>query len=298
MTGRVVCVGDLMVDVVALLPGRLDALAVGSDTPAPIDVISGGAGANTAAWLVHAGARSAFVGCAGDDVWGRGAVAELAAIGVETHVRLLPDAPTGTCVVLVTGGGERTMIPSRGANGRLTDSDVDAVPLDGADRLHVSGYSLLYPDSHGAAHRALVRAGEEGVPVSVDAASAEPLRAVGPAFLDWLPRNALLIANQAEAEVLTGRSDATASALALAERVRQVVVKLGPAGAVAAEGSRSWTGAAEQRPAVDSTGAGDAFAAGLLAALHQGGALPDALAAANRLGARAVTRVGARPAAG
>ena len=89
---RVVCVGDLMVDVHARLPGPL---ALGSDTPAPIAFTGGGSAANTAAWLARGGCAATFVGRVGDDAFGRHAVDELHAAGVELEVSVDRSCPPG-----------------------------------------------------------------------------------------------------------------------------------------------------------------------------------------------------------
>src|SRR5207237_4801209 len=95
---RVVCVGDLMVDVLAVLPGPL---ARGSDTPAEVRLLGGGAAANVAAWAVVAGASAVFVGRTGTDALGRDAVAQLAAAGVDARSTPDPHRPTGPCTVLL-----------------------------------------------------------------------------------------------------------------------------------------------------------------------------------------------------
>src|SRR4051812_498356 len=139
---HVICVGDLMVDVVARLPGPL---AFGSDTPAPIGIYGGGAAANVAAWLVAAGASSTFVGRIGDDSFGLRAVEELTAAGVEPLVTIDPQRATGTCIVLVNERGKRTMVPCAGANDAANDPAL-LPPL--ADWLYLSGYALMSPGSH------------------------------------------------------------------------------------------------------------------------------------------------------
>src|SRR5437762_609565 len=118
---KVVCLGDVMVDVVALLPSRLH---TGSDTPAPISVLGGGSAANTAAWLVAAGVPTTFAGRVGDDPFGRMAIDELAANGIDVAVSVDPERPTGICIVLVDADGERTMVPSAGANAGLRSTAV------------------------------------------------------------------------------------------------------------------------------------------------------------------------------
>jgi sugar/nucleoside kinase (ribokinase family) len=112
----VVVLGDLMVDVVARMSAPL---AVGSDTPAQVRARPGGAGANVASWLAVAGVPVTLVARAGDDAAGRGAVERLRGHGVTASVALDQDRPTGTCVVLVAPGGERSMLPDPGANAAL-----------------------------------------------------------------------------------------------------------------------------------------------------------------------------------
>ncbi|MBE7187403.1 carbohydrate kinase family protein [Jatrophihabitans endophyticus] len=292
---HVVCVGDLMVDVLAELPGPL---AVGSDTPAPVTTAGGGAAANVAAWLVAAGVESTFVGRAGDDAFGRFAVDELRAAGVRTSVVIDTERPTGTCVVLVDPEGERTMIPSSGANGGPVD--VEAVLPASADLLYLSGYTLLGAASRPFGADVLALARRRGWPVAVDAASAAPLASM-PDFLDAVGHDVLLFANTDEAVVLTGLDEAAAAAQSLALRCGRAVVKRGAAGAVWSDGSGVWTAPAvpvEAAERVDSTGAGDAFAAGFLAASLSGDAPGDSLRGGAALAARALRRVGARPGRG
>jgi ribokinase len=283
----VVCIGDLMVDVLARLPGPL---APGSDTPAAIAVLGGGAAANVAAWLVAAGASATFVGRVGDDALGRRAIDDLGAAGVDVRVELDPHRPTGTCIVLVDPDGERTMVPSAGAN--AAPGSLPALPAT-ADWLYVSGYALLGAGSRPFARAALDRARDLGWSIAVDAASAPPLRVVGPeVFLGWLGPDVLLFANADEALVLTGLADPAAAAQALAVGCGHAVVKRGAAGAVWSDGSGVRSVSAATTTVVDSTGAGDAFAAGFLAGA---GDIADALDNAVRLAARAVGGVGGRP---
>jgi sugar/nucleoside kinase (ribokinase family) len=284
---HVVCIGDLMVDVLARLPGPL---APGSDTPAAIAVLGGGAAANVAAWLVAAGASATFVGRVGDDALGRRAVDDLSAAGVDVRVELDPHRPTGTCIVLVDPDGERTMVPSAGAN--AAPGSLPALPPT-ADWLYVSGYALLGAESRPFARAALDRARDQGWSIAVDAASAAPLRDVGPeVFLGWLGPEVLLFANADEALVLTGLTDPAAAVQALAVGCGHAVVKRGAAGAVWSDGSGVRSVSAATTTVVDSTGAGDAFAAGFLAGA---GDIADALDNAVRLAARAVGGVGGRP---
>jgi sugar/nucleoside kinase (ribokinase family) len=291
--GRVVCLGDVMLDIAAVLPAPL---ALGSDTPAPIRFSHGGSAANTAAWLAGLGVPCVFAGRVGDDPFGRAAVAALRSHGVIPRVATDPDVPTGVCLVLIGPDGERTMVPSAGANAALDPADLGPDLLGAEDHLHLSGYALLTEGSRAAALFALRLAGEVGASVSVDAASAEPIRTVGPQrFLGWIPPGALLLANADELAALTGTGDQATGISALVARGLDVVLKCGGRGSLLGTAAGSWHASGEPAVVLDSTGAGDAFAAGLLAARWGGADLIQALGQANRLGAAAVSKLGARP---
>ena len=287
---RIVVLGDLMVDVVVRLSGPL---AQASDAPAEIRFRGGGSAANTAAWLGAAGADVALVARVGDDERGRGAVEELRGMGVDTRVVLDPGQSTGTCLVLIDPGGERTMAPDAGANDALSEEDLAEDLLAGAAHLHVSGYALLRDGSRAAARDAIERALNAGIGVSVDPSSSALLDA---SFLERAAGAGLLLPNASEAHALTGDSDPEAAARALAERFGEVVVTLGAAGALWTDGDEVLRAAAEPVDRVeDSTGAGDAFAAGFLHARVTGASTAEALAAGCKLAARAVRQPGARP---
>jgi sugar/nucleoside kinase (ribokinase family) len=287
---RIVVLGDVMVDVVVRLS---EPLARGSDAPAEIRFHGGGSAANTAAWLAAAGAEPVLVGVVGDDERGREARAGLVAAGVDARLVVDPEFPTGTCLVLVGPDGERTMAPDAGANDALLPGDLVPELLGEGGHLHVSGYSLLRAGSRGAAIDAVGRAARAGMTVSVDPSSSALLSAE---FLDWADGADLLLPNASEAHALTGASDPERAARALAERFGEVVVTLGPGGALWTDGDAVLRAAAAPvSEVVDSTGAGDAFAAGLLAARVAGMSTAEALAAGCRLAARAVTQGGARP---
>ncbi|HET6509336.1 MAG TPA: PfkB family carbohydrate kinase [Baekduia sp.] len=292
----VVAVGDLMVDVVAAAAAPL---AHASDTEARVRWTGGGAAANVAAWLASQGKEVALVARAGDDLAGRGSVDELRAAGVDAHVTLDDERPTGTCVVVIGADGERTMLPDRGANLALAPDDLPASLFAQGNHLHLSGYVLLHEGPRAAGLAALDHAREAGMTISVDPASAAPLRACGAArFLEWVRGVDALLPNLDEARVLTGADDpeAAARALVAAAGAREVVVTLGAGGSVWTDGRDAVRDAPEDRvDVVDTTGAGDAFAAGWLAAWRDGAAPAAALAAGRALGGAAAARAGARP---
>ena len=200
----------------------------------------------------------------------------------------------GVCALLASVGlpaAAPARVPDAGANAGL-----EAVPLpDDAAHLHLAGYALLHPGSRPAARAMLADAAARGIAVSVDPSSTAPLlRAGAAAFFEWIAGVQLLLPNRDEAAALTGMPDPKASARALAAHAREVVVKLGADGALWTDGARVAMAPAFPVPEADTTGAGDAFAAGLLAARLAGADAADALGAGCALAAEAVSREGGR----
>jgi sugar/nucleoside kinase (ribokinase family) len=291
-------VGDIVTDVLAVLAAPI---APGSDTPARVRFTGGGAAANTAVWLADAGVPVTLIAAVGDDAAGEARLAELTAAGVGLAVRRCADTATGTVVVLAEKG-ERSMLFDRGANLLLAPSDVDtglARPGFTGVHLHLSGYALLDDRPRPAGRQALAVARAAGMTTSVDASSAEPLRRV-PEFLEWVRETDVLFANEDEAAVLAGDIAGTPAELAtalVASGFAAVVVKCGAAGSVWADRSGHRLAVpAKETTVIDPTGAGDAFAAGFLAAWLATGDPGSGLRAGAGAGARAVSMIGARPA--
>lgn len=292
MDRRCVIVGDIMMDVTALIETDI---VYASDTPAQVSLQPGGAAANTAAWLATTGHGATLVGCVGDDAFGDHLGRGLAGLGVDLRLQPAPGHTTGTCVIVVDRRRERTMFPDPGANSALTEAAFRDDVITAGCHVHLSGYTLINEQSRPAGLAALAGAERAGASVSLDPASAGPLLQCLDVVTPLLPRLDVLIANEAEASVLTGVADPLAALALLAGIVPTVVVKLGANGVAASSG-----GMVVQRPAhatdvIDTTGAGDAFTAGFLPVWMRGGSLVDALGAGQVMAARAVSRVGASP---
>ncbi len=293
---RIVVVGDLMTDTVAraALP-----LVKGSDTPAAVTAHGGGSGANIAAWLAVDGAEVAFVGRRGADIAGRNRDMELMGYGVDARLVMDPERPTGTCVVMITHKGDSTVLSDPGANAALSPDDLPQDLFTPGCHLHMSGYTLLNEGSRPAAITAMNYARQADMTISVDGASVAPLERVGAEpYLEMTNGATLLFVNAAQAAVLTGRDDPVQAARVLTAWYPQVVVKLGPDGALFANGRPEAIGAPAQvvEHAVDGTGSGDAFCAGFLIPWLDNKPPAEALDSGCRLAARARSLVGARPA--
>jgi sugar/nucleoside kinase (ribokinase family) len=271
----ILVVGDVIDDLVVR---PLGPPAARTDTPAQIAERPGGSGANTAAWLGALGAPVRFVGRVGQaDV--RRHARELERFGVEAHLAADPDLPTGRIVILAH---DRSMFTDRGAGAALGADDLPDGLLDGVTHVHVSGYALVLERPRRAVLDLVERA---GVPWSVDPASAAFVRDTP--FLRWTAGATVCLPNEDEANVLGA---------GLLEPYELVALKRGPRGArlLRRDGPPLDVGAAPV-DVVDLTGAGDAFAAGFLAARLRGDDDATCLALGVDTAAQAVQRVGGRP---
>ncbi|GAA3432016.1 carbohydrate kinase family protein [Kutzneria kofuensis] len=288
----VIVVGDAALDVVAR---HHSPIAHAGDSRADIALAVGGAGANTAAWLASFGVDTVLVGRVGDDMAGRQVRSELSSAGVRCALATDRTAPTCCVVVLVDGDGQRSMLADRGANARLEGSDLTVNLLETASHLHLSGYVLLDPASRNAGLEMLAAARGAGLTTSVDPQAALHIVTQGAeTFLAMVAGVDLLLPNAEELAALTGSRDPSAAA-ALLDHVGAVAVTTGPDGASWVDRVGRWDVPAAPATCVDSTGAGDAFDAGLLAAWLRGQPPLEVLRAGVAAGSKAVSRVGAQP---
>jgi sugar/nucleoside kinase (ribokinase family) len=272
-----VAVGDLLDDVVVRLAGPIQRAA---DTAAAIERRQGGSAANVAVMAAQLAGRSRFIGQVGDDLAGRGLLAELASHGVDVqHVRCA--GRTGSIVVLVDDRGERTMLTDRGVAADLAWPA--AQWLDGASVLHVPWYSLAGGAVAQTAATLIEWAHERSIPVSIDASSTALWEAIdaGEAWrrIDRLTPT-VVFANVDEAGLL-GIDRAIGQAITVVKRGADPAILHLP------DGTPTSVPAWAVSDGADTTGAGDAFAAGFLtcpewrtdpvAACHAGHAAAAAL---------------------
>ena len=283
----IVVLGDLAVDIVSLLRAEL---ARGSDAAAEIRLMPGGSGANVAVWLARLGHSVAFVGRIGDDMFGRWLRDDLVAEGVEPVLVVDKTRRTAVIQVLVEPGGERTMVPDRGANAVWRAEEVSEAQIASAELLHVVGYVLLDRESRPGALAAMGYARSHGVPISLDPSSHAPLLDLGAnAFWGEVGMVDVLLPNRREAQALTGVSEPEAALSILRQHAGTVVIKLDRDGCIAGSGCQVVRAPAPAVPLVNATGAGDAFNAGFLAGWRPGADLQTACRAAVSVGSFAAS---------
>jgi sugar/nucleoside kinase (ribokinase family) len=290
---EVISLGLLVADVIARpfagLPPRGRLSLIDSTTLAV-----GGCAANTAVALARFGATVGVIGRVGEDGFGDFVVASLAREGIDVSaVRRDPERPTSSTVVLVAPDGERSFLHSRGANAGLCEADVDLAAVREARVLHVGG-ALLLPSLDGEPlARILADAQDHDVTTTLDTVfdpTGRWIRSIGLA----LARVDVLLASEAEAAALSGKAAPEEQAeFFLAKGVNAVALKRGAAGAFVANAREALHVAAVPVDAVDTTGAGDAFAAGFVLGVLRGWDLARTAAFAAAAGAACVREVGA-----
>lgn len=282
-------VGDVVEDVVVHLSGPVN---LGTDTVSTVSRRRGGSAANVAYFAAAVDGRARFVGRIGDDDTGERLIAALHRAGVETFVER--EGVTGTIVVVVDERGERTMLSDRGAAPLLTH--VPDAALDGSKVLHLPLYSLTHGSVASASVDAAHRAHERDVAVSLDLSSVTSIVDIGADAVAEIiaairPRWVLCNAEERDA---AGGLDALARVAPWAT----IVTKHGadPTTVARRDGAR-WT--TSQHPVapvddvVDTTGAGDAFAAGFLVAAASGATIETSIDSAHALAARTLRSAGA-----
>lgn len=264
------------------------------------DEVSGGSAANTMAGVAALGGRAGFVGQVADDQLGEIFIHDIRAHGVEfaTPPRS-GGAPTGRCLILVTPDAQRTMNTYRGAAHELSAEVLDAQQIRDAAILYLEAYLWRSAGPRAAMDEAMRIAHAAGRKVAFtlsDIACIKPHRAEMIAMLDSGAID-LLFANENEIRALADTDDREAAIAAIQDKVPLLVVTCGSEGAMAVERgvrvavpiARLGTGV------VDTTGAGDLFAAGFLYGHCRERSLEDSLRIGAIAAAEVISHLGARP---
>jgi ribokinase len=291
-TNKILCIGDIMLDVTVLLNRPI---VEGLESRAKISTQGGGAAANVASWLSFNKTPSYLVVRIGDDSAGQNLITELESYGVEHSSRVIPNMNTGVVIVIVGREGERTMFPDSGANSGLGLSDLP--DLSQFSAVYLSAYSLINTQSRTGVLEMIGAIKAAGLRIILDPATVGVLIEVGvSAASEWLDFIDTIILNEEESHFLTGKENPVEAAAKLLERVNTVVIKRGSNGALGqVRGGQLIQVEAKRTTVVNTTGAGDAFAAGFISIWANNGPLIDALESGADLAAECVALVGARP---
>lgn len=268
----------------------------------PVTEVSGGSVANAMVGVAALGGRSAFIGKVADDALGKTFGTDLRAAGVEFDATIQPadatgESGTGRCLVMVTPDGQRTMATHLGVAGTLAARDLPEHVLGRGRILLLEGYLWDVPSAKDAMRRAadLVHGGDGAVALSLsDPLCVERHRRE---FLDLLQRDVdVVFANEEEVTMLFGARDLTSAVTAMEETGLLAALTRGPQGSVVVSPN-----GVEEVPAVavaevvDTTAAGDLFAAGFLHGLSHGAGPVDCARLGALCAAEIIDHLGARP---
>ncbi len=287
----VVALGDINVDIIA----QFDAYpAKGEDALAYATAIHcGGSAANTAIMLARIGIKTGLISRVGPDSWALKALSCLNEAGVDPrYLQRDAAAMTGMMYVVVTPDGERTILGHRGANVFTNPNQIQEADIQEARLFHLSGYSLLADPQRSAALLSLEIACRHGLTVTLDPGMTLPKAAMDE-MLALLPVVNVLLPNLAEAQEMTGLASPSDCAQALLDRGVQVVaLKLGREGCLIANSTGHYRVPGFVVKTQDSTGAGDSFAAGVIAGILGGLDWQGAAVLGSALGAMSAAQVG------
>jgi len=268
----------------------------------PAQEISGGSAANTLAGMAAMGCKCAFIGQVADDQLGEVFAHDVRALGIDyaTPVRAGDDVPTARCLILVTPDGQRTMNTFLGASQFLPASALDAAMIQDAAVLYLEGY-LWDPEEPRAAMRAAIDAARSaGRKVAFTLSDAFVIDRHRADFLDLLDKGQIdiLFSNEAEICSLAEVDDFEAAVATVSAKLPTLVVTRSEKGAIAIhEGQRHAVAAEPIDKVVDTTGAGDLFAAGFLAGQAQGRDVETSLRMGAIAAAEIISHFGARSSA-
>lgn len=309
-------IGDAVVDVIAsaeesllveekLVKGSMQVLDADGATRLYAKMshareMSGGSAANTMAGVAALGGRAGFVGQVAKDQLGEIFIHDIRALGVEFETPPIPAAvPTGRCLILVTPDAQRTMNTYRGAAHELSADALDAEQIRGAAILYLEAYLWRSAGPRAAMEQAMAIAHAAGRKVAFtlsDIACIKPHRAEIMAMLD-AGKIDMLFANEAEILSLGQTEDRDAAIAAIQTKVPLLVVTCGQDGALAVENGRRAAVPIARigKGVVDTTGAGDLFAAGFLVGQARGLGLEESLRIGSIAAAEVISHFGARP---
>jgi len=275
------------------LPGAEKTLL---DNPKGFERCSGGSAANTVVGVANLGGAASYTGKVANDENGEFYRKNLSEAGVEFFSNPIGSGTTGTCVSLVTPDGQRSMLTYLGVSSDLSRSDINEDAISQASFLYVEGYQWSSDIARDASVYAMELAKRHGTPTSftysdpfmVETYSAE-FRMITKEFVD------LLFCNEDEAKAITGADNARDAITELAQTCSRVCVTTGPEGALVAEkGTVKSVPAEPVEKVVDTTGAGDMYAAGVIRGLCAGRTLEEASVIGGKMAARIISQIGAR----
>ncbi|MFQ5731647.1 MAG: adenosine kinase [Planctomycetaceae bacterium] len=260
----------------------------------PVSRCAGGSAANTVMGVADFGGNAAYAGKVGADELGEFFLADMRKMGVTIEVP--PSAgQTGTCVVLITDDAQRTMLTHLGVSATLSPDDVVEEEIRKAKYVYIEGYLFAAAEPKAAALKAIDLAGKNGVKVAFTVSDPFLIQSFRDEFLALIEGPVdLLFCNLEESRSMTGLQDPIECAREIHRHAENVALTLGPNGSILMHDGEAIAVEGVTTDAIDTTGAGDMYAAGLLYGVTNGLSWKEAGHLASHAAARIVSQLGAR----
>lgn len=259
-----------------------------------IHYCSGGSAANTIVGIADMGGSVAYCGKTGSDHFGLQYASELQNLGIQFGTKATHDT-TGTCVVLITPDAQRTMLTHLGVSATLSPADIDEASLAAANYVYIEGYLFAGESTKAAAMHAIDLAVQHGVKVALTISDPFLVHICKDEFQALLEGPVdLLFCNEEEAKALTGEANPIAAAHAIHQHCNNVALTLGKNGSIIMHQGEVIAIEGVSVSAVDTTGAGDMYAAGVLFGITNGLSWKQAGHLGSHAAAKIVGQLGAR----
>jgi sugar/nucleoside kinase (ribokinase family) len=256
---------------------------------------AGGSAANTIVGIAEFGGRVAYCGKVGNDSMGEFFLEDMRALGVSIETTPATEDPTGTCAILITPDAQRTMLTNLGASGILAADDIIESEVQQSRYIYIEGYLLCGPATRSAAYRAIELAQKHDVKIAFTASDPFLVNTNRDEIWELVEGPVdMFFCNEEEARSLTGKEDAIDCAQEIHQHCENVALTLGANGSILMHGGQVIPIEGVNVEAVDTTGAGDMYAGGLLYGITNGMDWQQAGKLASHAAARVVSQMGAR----
>ncbi len=256
---------------------------------------AGGSAANTIVGIAEFGGKAAYVGKVGNDSMGQFFLDEMRGMGISIEATPAADDPTGTCAILITPDAQRTMLTNLGASGVLSADDIVESEVEQSKYIYIEGYLLCGPETRSAAYRAIELAQKHGVKIAFTASDPFLVNTNREEIWDLVKGPVdMFFCNEEEARSLTGHEDASDCAQEIHKHCENVALTLGADGSILMNEGDIIRIEGVSVEAVDTTGAGDMYAGGLLFGITNGLDWQQAGKLASHAAGRIVSQMGAR----
>ena len=259
-----------------------------------VNTCSGGSAANTIVGIADMGGKVAYCGKVGSDNFGLAYATELQNLGIHFGAEASCES-TGTCVVLITPDAQRTMLTNLGVSATLSPEDIDEDVLQTAEYVYVEGYLFAGDSTKAAALHAIALAKQHHVKVALTISDPFLVEICRDDFVRLIEHDVdLLFCNEDEAKALTGETDPIDAAHAIHKHCNNVALTLGKNGSIIMHEGEAIAIESVDVKAVDTTGAGDMYAAGVLYGITNGLSWAQAGHLGSHAAGKIVSQLGAR----